>query len=105
MIKFIKAFLVFLRMYKEGFFFSDNTHYDQHNAHWGFYRFNHKNQAALFDIDFLFGFGKTETSYFHIHGDDYRVGFDLKGNAISVLKLRAKKYDLGIYESVTIHHL
>lgn len=63
----------------DGFFFSENTHTDPDGTRWGFYRFNHKEQAALTDIDF--SFSKKGPGYSHIHGDDYRFEFS-KGNVI-----------------------
>jgi hypothetical protein len=71
MLKFIKALLLFLRMYRDGFFFSSNTHIDQNSTRWGFYRFNYKTEYGLFDIDF--SFLKKSESYFHLHGDDFRL--------------------------------
>jgi hypothetical protein len=68
--EFIKALLIFIQLYKDGFFFSDNTHKTDVGERWGFYRFNHKDQSGLFDIDFSIypdGHG-----FQHIHGDDYR---------------------------------
>lgn len=80
MFKFLKAFLIFLQMYRYGFFFSQNTHRTEsrtgRKSHWGFYRFNHRTQASLFDVDFEFGKDHSELSqegYFHVHGDDVRI--------------------------------
>lgn len=72
--KFLKALLLFIRMYRDGFYFSDNTHKDPNGTRWGFYRFNHISQHAMYDIDFEFD-SKIRPGYFHLHGDDYRVDY------------------------------
>jgi hypothetical protein len=74
--KFLQAFLLFFRMYADGFYFSKNTNTSSDGSRWGFYRFNHKMECALFDIDF--NFAKDSNSYFHVHGDDVRVELSYK---------------------------
>jgi hypothetical protein len=81
---FIKAFITFLHMYKDGFFCSENAHTDPDGTRWGFYRFNHKYQSALFDIDFSFNW--FTPGYAHIHGDDYRIAIDPYGKLSDVKK-------------------
>ena len=70
---FFKAFLVFLSAYRHGFFLSKNTHVDGNGGYWGFYRFNHEEMAALFDIDFSYDHNKS--GYAHIHGTNSRLNF------------------------------
>ena len=79
---FVKAFLTFLAMWDDGFFPSENTHVDYDGVRWGFYRFNHRGQFALCDIDFQFG--TFEADYAHIHGGDYRLIFDKKHEVTEV---------------------
>ena len=70
--KFLNALLTFIRMYRRGFYFSENMHTDADGTYWGFFRFNSKNDnPGLFDIDC--SFGKKHRSYFHVHGDDFRM--------------------------------
>jgi hypothetical protein len=69
--KFLKALWIFIMMYREGFYFSKLDTYDKDGTHWGFYRFNWKNEHALFDVDF--SFNKNKESYFHSRGQDFRM--------------------------------
>ena len=101
--KFLKAFLVFLRMYRDGFFFSASTHVDSDKTRWGFYRFNHRNQASIFDIDFSRN-GKDH-NFAHVHGDEYRFEFDRKGNASLVNVKVWEKRGATPYHSTKIHHI
>jgi len=100
--KFLKALLVLIRMYRDGWFFSASTHVDPDKTRWGFYRFNHRNQAALFDIDFS---RNGKGNYTHVHGDEYRFEFDEKGKAVLVnVKVWEKRRSFP-YHSTKIHHL
>lgn len=74
--KFLKAFLLFIRMYRDGFFFSDSTRVDPDGTRWGFYRFNHNDRHAMFDVDFSF-IKNRHSYYFHVHGNDSRVEYNL----------------------------
>jgi hypothetical protein len=76
--KFLKALLIFIRMYRDGFYFSENSHEDPNGTRWGFYRFNHVGQPGMFDIDYSFDVADRD-GYAHIHGDDYRLTFDNRG--------------------------
>lgn len=56
---FLKALWVFILMYREGFYWSKNDHFEKPKEysgknHWGFYRLNWENEYALADIDFSF---------------------------------------------------
>lgn len=81
---FLKALIIFIRMYRDGFFFSNSPHKDPDGTRWGFYRFNHICQASMFDIDYSFD-GKTH-NYFHLNGDEYRATFDTDGRFLKILK-------------------
>jgi hypothetical protein len=70
---FIKALLTFIRIYRDGFFFSENVHKDPDGSRWGFYRFNYKTESGLYDIDFCFS--KKDECYFHVHGNDFRLHY------------------------------
>lgn len=83
--KFIKAFVIFIKMYRYGFFFSESGHVEPDGTNWGFYRFNHKNVPAMFDINFLFG-PAVGLNFAHLHGDDYRLKFDSNKEFVSVEK-------------------
>jgi hypothetical protein len=50
---FLKALLLFIRMYRDGFYFSENSHISGGGVRWGFYRFNHKYKAAMFRVTLL----------------------------------------------------
>jgi hypothetical protein len=73
--KFLKALLLFIRMYRDGFFFSENSHRGPDGNRWGFYRFNHREVPAMFDIDYEIYATEENKGYAHIHGDDYRLTF------------------------------
>jgi hypothetical protein len=85
---FLKALLLFIRMYRDGFYFSENSHISGGGVRWGFYRFNHKYKAAMFDIDYSFD---GIPHYFHVHGDDYRVDFSDEQNAVKITETPTKK--------------
>lgn len=70
MIRFLKALLVFLMMYRDGFYWSKNMHPNLGGGHWGFYRFNSVDAVCLFDVDL--DFDKKRYGYYHVHGDDFR---------------------------------
>lgn len=81
--RFIKALIIFIRMFNDGFFISENLHNDA-SGRWGFYRFNHKQVPALFDIDLsIKGEG---INYIHVHGEDCRIDLDKKGKVKDILK-------------------
>jgi hypothetical protein len=69
--KFFENSLDISLMYREGFYFSKLDNYDEDGTHWGFYRFNWKNEYGLFDVDF--SFNKKKKSFFHSHGQDFRM--------------------------------
>lgn len=71
--KFLKALLVFVKMYCFGFYFSENTHHSPDGSFWGFYRFNHNKVSGMYDIDF--DIRKNGSGYWHVHGDNYRADF------------------------------
>lgn len=90
-INFFKALLIFVQMYKYGFFFSDNTHeYYDRSGRWGFYRFNHVHQPAIFDIDF--SIGPSEVSYYHVHGDDCRLEFQANGEIVKEVRKQPSSF-------------
>ena len=68
--EFLKAFLTFLHMYRDGFYCSENIHTDRDGTRWGFYRFNEETEYSLFDVDF--SLDKKRKGYYHVHGDDFR---------------------------------
>jgi hypothetical protein len=74
---FLKALIVFIHMWQDGFYLGESTHKDKDGTRWGFYCFSHQCRAQMFDIDYSFD-GKH--NYFHVHGDDYRADFDYKNN-------------------------
>ena len=77
---FLEALWVFLLMYRDGFWWSENTHTekDEFGTHrWGFYRFWHgpaEEDRDILDVDFMIrrngtgGFKGRE--YFHVHFDE-----------------------------------
>lgn len=69
--KFLKSLLVYLNLYKAGFFFSDNSHKENDNSKWGFYRLNYEKREvkeySLFDIDFADNMDESLLSYYHLH--------------------------------------
>lgn len=68
---FLKALLLFLKIYRDGFFFSGKSYRDPDGSRWGFYRFNEEKECGLFDIDY--SFSKDGSGYFHVHGNDFRM--------------------------------
>ena len=84
-IHFFKSLIIFLMMYKEGFWFSKNDHWLKTNAgleHWGFYRMNWKKEHSIADIDFSIAWFKNKKrwkrpEFFHIHLD-HKPGFRME---------------------------
>jgi hypothetical protein len=87
MIAFLKALWLFIRMYKDGFFFSESRHLDKDGARWGFYRLNFRSHYSMQDIDYNFN-SPRDDNYFHIHGDDYRMQVTPKGDATKIIRRR-----------------
>ena len=75
MFNFLKALVLFVKIYKDGFFMSENSHTEKDGSRWGFYRFNYVTESALFDIDYQFN-SPNRKNYFHVHGDDFRLEFN-----------------------------
>jgi len=69
--KFLKSLLVYLSLYKAGFFFSDNSHKEGDNSLWGFYRLNYEKrnvkEYAIIDIDFADNMDESLLAYYHLH--------------------------------------
>ena len=84
---FLKALLYFIRMYRDGFYFSGNETVAKNGNRWGFYRFNHRCQGCMFDVDYDFN---GVNNYFHVHGDDYRADFDKKMTLLNLVETPMK---------------